>query len=156
MAMAGAPLDGILPGTYTAKLTVNGQSQEQTFELKINPNETWTKADTDARFALWWRIREIFAKANGEILAAMQLTKDTADAGLKKSAVSFTNALVPAGKNLSEIANEPAKLLSKLQTVHWVLFHSEGRPPKSAYDVVDALEREIEAEIAAWNKAKNK
>ena len=57
-------------------------------------------------------------------------------------------------QNLSQIANEPAKLLSKLTSVHWMLFHSEGRPTKSAYDVIDTIEAEIKAEIAAWNKAK--
>jgi hypothetical protein len=60
------------------------------------------------------------------------------------------------GATLSAIANEPSKLLSKLQTVHWILFHSEGRPTQSAYDVVDTLEKEIDAEIAAWNAFKAK
>ena len=63
-----------------------------------------------------------------------------------------SGTLVPQGANLSQIANEPPKLLSKLQTVNAMLFHSEGRPPQSAYDVVDAMEKEIDAEIAAWNE----
>ena len=58
---------------------------------------------------------------------------------------------MPQGANLSQIANEPPKLLSKLQTVNWMLFHSEGRPPQSAYDVVDAMEKEIDDAIASWH-----
>jgi len=73
-----------------------------------------------------------------------------------KRAAEFSEALVPAGQNLSQIANEPAKLLSKLTTVHWMLFHSEGRPTQSAYDVIDVMENEINAEIAAWNEYKAK
>ena len=34
-----------IPGTYTARLTVDGESQERSFELRMNPNETWTQAD---------------------------------------------------------------------------------------------------------------
>ena len=37
-----------------------------------------------------------------------------------------------------------------------MLFHSEGRPPQSAYDVVDAMEKLIDAEIAAWREIKAK
>ena len=64
-----------------------------------------------------------------------------------EQAAAFSGKLVPMGANLSQIANEPPKLLSKLQTVHWMLFHSEGRPPESAYDVVDMLEEKIDALI---------
>ncbi len=81
-----------------------------------------------------------------------QTEKAGADSEIAKRAAAFSNALAPAGKNLSEIANEPAKLLSKLQTVHWVLFHCEGRPPRSAFAVVDTLEKKINAEIAAWQE----
>ena len=59
---------------------------------------------------------------------------------------------MPKGKNLSQIANEPAKLLSKLMTVHWMLFHSEGRPTKSAYAVIDTMDKAINAEIAGWKE----
>jgi hypothetical protein len=37
-----------------------------------------------------------------------------------------------------------------LATVHHVLYSSEGRPPQSAYMVVDELEAGIDAEIATW------
>jgi hypothetical protein len=37
-------------------------------------------------------------------------------------------------------------------SVHWMLFHCEGRPTKSAYDVVDTIEKEINAELAAWKE----
>jgi photosystem II stability/assembly factor-like uncharacterized protein len=161
VSVPGKPPAGIVveakPGTYTAKLKVNGQSQEQSFELHMNPNETWTQADADARFDLWWRIRDIFERANTTIIAAMELSKEAGeDSEIAKQAATFSGKLVPMGANLSQIANEPSKLLSKLQTVHWVLFQSEGRPPQSAYDVVDTLEKEIDAEISAWNEFKEK
>jgi photosystem II stability/assembly factor-like uncharacterized protein len=157
----GKPPAGIVvqakPGIYKARLMVNGESQVQSFELRMSPNETWTQADADARFDLWWRIRTITENTNREIIAAMKLAEEAGEGSdLAKRAAQFSGALVPVGQNLSQIANEPAKLLSKLTTVHWMLFHCEGRPTKSAYDVIDTMEKEINKEIAAWNEFKAK
>ena len=121
----------------------------------MNPNETWTQADADARFKLWWRIRSIAEGANEEIISAMKAAEEAGeDSELAKRAAAFSGKLVPMGANLSQIANEPAKLLTHLTVIHWMLFHSEGRPPQSAYDVVNHLEKKINAEIAAWRQSK--
>ena len=98
-------------------------------------------------------MRTITENANNAIIAAMEVASE---AGRRlrgrQAGPTFIGKLVPRGQNLSQIANEPAKLLSKLTTVHWMLFHSEGRPPQSSYDVIDAMEAEINAEIAAWHE----
>jgi len=159
VAVPGKPPAGIAvqakPGTYKVKLTVDGESQVQSFELRINRNETWTQTDTDARFELWWRIRTIVAQANHEVISAMELAeKSGVGSDVAERAAAFSGALVPVGATLSAIANEPSKLISELTTVHWMLFHSEGRPTESAYAVVDELETEIAAEIAAWREFK--
>ena len=39
------------PGEYTAKLSVDGVEQSSTFKLSINPHETYTKAQIDAKKA---------------------------------------------------------------------------------------------------------
>jgi photosystem II stability/assembly factor-like uncharacterized protein len=141
------------PGTYQAQLTVDGETQTRSFELKMNPNEKWTQADADARFELWWRLRDVFERANTTIIAAMEAAEKAGEGSdVARRATEFSGKLVPMGANLSQIANEPPKLLSKLQTVNWMLFHSEGRPPQSAYDVIDEMEPLVDAEIAAWNQ----
>jgi len=159
IAVPGKPAPGIIVqakvGTYKAKLTVKGKSEVQTFELKMNPNEKYTAEDSSARFELWWRLRSIFERSNREIIAAMELAKEAGgDSEIAKRAKEFSGKLVPQGATLSEIANEPPKMLSKLTTVSSVLFHSEGPPPQSAYDVVDEMEKEIDAEIEAWKAFK--
>jgi hypothetical protein len=138
-------------GNYKARLTVNGKSQVQSFELKMSPNEEYTAEDSAERFKLWWRLRSIFERSNKEINAAMALAKKAGkDSELAKRASEFAGRLVPQGATLSEIANEPPKMLSKLTTVNWMLFHSEGPPTKSAYAVVDEMEKLIDGEIRAW------
>jgi photosystem II stability/assembly factor-like uncharacterized protein len=161
VAVPGKPPAGVIvqakPGTYKARLTANGKTQEQTFGLEMNPNETWTQEDADARFELWMRLRAIFERTNAEIIASMELAKKAGEGSeTAKRAAEFSGKLVPVGATLSAIANEPPKLLSKLGSVNWMLFHSEGRPPKSAYAVIEAMEKQIDAEIAAWKDFKSK
>jgi photosystem II stability/assembly factor-like uncharacterized protein len=160
-AVEGKPAPGIIVqapvGTYRVKLTVNGKVMEQSLELKMNPNEEYTKEDSQKRFELWWRLRSIYERANKEVNEAMKLAKDAGeDSEFARRASEFAGKLVPQGATLSEIANEPPKLLSKLTSVNMVLFHSEGPPPQSCYDVVDDFEERIDAEIEAWREFKSK
>jgi hypothetical protein len=164
----GKPAPGIVvmakPGKYQVRLTVDGQSQAESFELKINPNEKWTKADTDARFELWMKVREITDNANQSIIESREkvavLKERGVDANMLKeieeAQAAFESSLVPVGKTLVQIANEPAKPLPKLATVHHMLYSSEGRPPKSAYAVVAELSKEIDSLIAKWKQVEAK
>ena len=159
-AVPGKPAPGIVVqakvGTYKARLTVNGKSEVQVFELKMNPNEVFSAADSAARFDLWWRLRSIFERSNKEILVALKLAEEVGeDSEIAKGAREFAGKLVPQGATLSEIANEPPKMLSKLTTVCSMLFHSEGPPTQSAYEVVDQMEKLIDAEIEAWRDFKS-
>ena len=159
LAVPGKPAPGIVVqakvGTYKAKLTVNGKSEVQVFELKMNPNEEFTAADSAKRFDLWWRLRSIFERSNKEIIAALKLAEKAGeDSEIAKRASEFAGKLVPQGATLSEIANEPPKMLSKLTTVSSMLFHSEGPPTQSAYEVVDQMEKLIDGEIEAWRSFK--
>lgn len=157
VAVPGKPAPGIVVqakvGTYKAKLTVNGKSYVESFELNMNPNEEYSAKDSAKRFELWWHIRSIFDRANSEILSSLKLAEKHKDnPEVAKMAKAFSGKLVPQGATLSEIANEPPKLLSKLTTVHWTLFHSEGAPTKQAYEVVDDMEKKIDKEIKAWQE----
>ena len=57
------------PGTYQARLTVNGESQTQSFELKANPNETYTRQQTDAKGEFWM---QLYAKADEGVQAVLE------------------------------------------------------------------------------------
>lgn len=160
-AVKGKPAPGIIVqapvGTYRVRLTVDGKSAEQSFELRMNPNESYTAEDSAKRFELWWRLRSIFERSNQEITIAMEMAEKAGpNSEIAKRAMEFSGKLVPQGATLSEIANEPPKMLSKLTTVSSILFHSEGPPPKSCYDVVDQMERQIDAELTAWRQFKSK
>ena len=126
-------------------------------EISTEDVEEFTAEDSAKRFELWWRLRSIFERANKEITGAMAMAKEAGDdSEVAKRAKEFAGKLVPQGATLSEIANEPPKMLSKLTTVSSMLFHSEGPPTKSSYAVVDEMEKLIDAEIADWKAFKAK
>ncbi|MGK7913370.1 MAG: hypothetical protein AB4050_18105 [Synechococcus sp.] len=167
----GKPPSGIIPmakpGTYQVRLTVDGESQTETFELRINPNETYTQAETDARFDLWMKALETVEKGNLAIIQSMEMVeslKERVASGtggnrastllnqIETAATTLSNTLVPVGKTLIQIINEPSTLVVKMQTIHWGLFHSEGAPPASFVQVHEMLDRQFDEAIAAWNQ----
>jgi len=168
----GKPPAGFIPmakpGTYQVRLVANGEGQVEVFELQANPNETWTREDTDARFELWMQLRAVAESANQAVInsrAAVEAMRAEVAGGaggsmgpevIEQAAatqLAFENSLLPVGSTLVQIANEPAKLLPKLQTVSHMLYSSEGRPPASAYAVYESLKVEIQAAIDEWTAA---
>jgi hypothetical protein len=49
----------VLPGNYTARLTVNGNSQTQRFVVKMDPRVKMTRADLEQQFDLGLRMAQI-------------------------------------------------------------------------------------------------
>ena len=57
------------PGTYQVRLTVDGKSQTQSFELNINPNEKYSRQETDRKGKAWM---ELQAKAEEGVQAVLR------------------------------------------------------------------------------------
>ncbi len=153
------------PGTYQVRLVSGTEAQLHPFELGINPNESWTREDTDARFDLWMQLRDTAEMVNQAVIASrasVEEMRELASAGAGGSTggdvaeraadaqVEFENSLLPVGRTLVQIANEPAKLLPKLQTISHMLYSSEGRPTASAYAAYAEIKAEIDSVIAQW------
>lgn len=167
----GKPPSGIVPqarpGTYQVRLTVDGESQTETFDLRINPNEVYTQADTDARFDLWMKAFNTVEQGNLAVIGARDTVADLKERAanaqgnqrvadlletIETAATTFENTLLPVGKTLVQIANEPAKLVSKMQSIHWGLYMSEGPPPASFVAVYEMLDQQICEAISTWNQ----
>lgn len=72
---------------------------------------------------------------------------------IESAASDLSNTLLPVGKTLVQIINEPATLVVKMQSVHWGLYMSEGPPPASFVAVYEMLNEQFNQAIAAWNAA---
>ena len=142
----------------------------QSFELKINPNETYTREQTDAKDAFW---KELYAKAEEGVQtvlaaqAALEEVKaavepDGASPELKAQGAKidqlcsdFIGSMVATGTTLVQIISEPTRPLSMLVTLHNILETSEGPPNQPLREVYAKVANEMDASIARFNTALN-
>jgi photosystem II stability/assembly factor-like uncharacterized protein len=157
------------PGSYQVRLTVDGESQTRPFELKINPNEVYTREQTDEKAAFWM---ELYAKTEEgiqSVLAAKAAQEKVAKAleggsdALKaqaevvdKLAQDYVASMVATGATLVQIISEPTKPLSKLVTLHNIMEHSEGPPNQPMREVYAKIAAEIDEGSAVFNAALDK
>ncbi len=153
------------PGTYQVRLTVDGVSETQPFELRINPNETYTRAQTDAKAEFWM---ELYDKAEegvqaviraqeirAEARAAAEAPGASADLRARADAVEavtdqFIGSMVATGTTLVQIISEPTKPMSILVTLHNILETSEGPPNAPLLAVYELAESRIDEAISSF------
>ena len=65
-----------VPGTYKVRLTVNGKSQEQDFEIVKDPRLPNTQNDYDGQFEFLTKVRNEVSRANEAIIKIRNIQKD--------------------------------------------------------------------------------
>jgi hypothetical protein len=154
------------PGTYQVRLTVNGESQVQTFELEVNPNETYSREETDAKGEFWMRLHAkaeegvqavLIVKAAQEKLVEAAAADGASDelkaqaALIDRLSSDFIGSMVATGTTLVQIISEPTKPLSKLVTLHNIMETSEGPPNQPLREVYARAAAEIDKAIATFS-----
>ena len=153
------------PGTYQVRLTVDGQSQTESFEIEINPNETYTRAETDEKAKTWMALYATAEEGVQTVLEAQAAQKRVAEAlesggasdALQAQAAvvddlcqEFISSMVATGTTLVQIISEPTKPLSMLVTLHNIQEHTEGPPNQPWREVYAKVAGEMDAKIAAF------
>ena len=177
-AIPGRPATNIRPiakpGKYQVKLTVDGVSQVQDFELSINPNEPYTQEESDAKFAFWMDLYQNVEASSQNVLNALDVKKEVTakvqalkDSGASESKVKeleqqaavigklvddYESTYVPVGRTLAEIINQPAKIFTKMIWLHNMMEVSEGPPSQSMLDVYAMLNQQRDAANLEYNK----
>jgi len=170
-AVPGRPATAIQPfarpGKYQARLTVDGHSQTQAFELFINPNEPYTREQTDDKSAFWMELYHNVESSTQDVLAALKVKQDIAvqvqamkDAGASGSKLKaaeqqaavittlvddYEATFVPVGRTLAEIINQPAKIFTKMIWLHNMMEITEGPVSQPMLDVYARLNEERDA-----------
>jgi len=149
------------PGTYEARLTVDGVSQTRKFALSMNPNEPYTQEQADERFAFWMELYGNVETSSQNVLAALKLKEDVAarvqamkdasasaaqiEAAEQQSAViaeavdKYESTFVSTGRTLAEIINLPAKIFTRMAWLHNMMEVTEGPVTASMMDVYSQL-----------------
>ena len=154
------------PGAYQVKLTVDGKTMTQSFEVKKDPRLETTQADFAKQLDLLLKIRDKFSETSDAILQIRDARKQIDD---------ITNRLKdqPSGKAIAEAAkslkakltaveeelyqtknqssqdplNYPIRLNNKLAALTGVVGSADSAPTDQTYTVYEELVGKIDAQL---------
>ncbi len=156
----------VVPGTYQVKLTVDGQTLAQTFEVKPDSRLTTTAADYSKQLDLSLKIRDKLSETHNAIIQIRDVKRQVDDL-LKRVAGQpnfkvINDAGTALNKNLTTVEealyqtknqsnqdplNYPIRLNNKLAALGGVVGGSESAPTAQSFAVYDELVRDIDMNL---------
>src|SRR5204863_5246390 len=160
-----------IPGTYTVKLTADGQTYTQAFEIKRDPRLSTTPEEFQKQAALLAKIRDKLTETHTAVAqicdVKRQLTdlltrisdqpnaKPVADAGRALSAkLSSVEEELYQTKNQSsqDPLNFPIKLNNKLAALGSIVGSADAEPTEQSYQLYDELAAKIDSQLQRLNQ----
>ncbi len=156
-----------VPGSYQVKLTVDGKTQTQNFEIKRDPRLTTTQEDYQKQFDLLAKIRDKVTETHDAILQIRDVRKQVEDVVARTKEQAGAKAIADAAKALNDKMktveealyqtknqsgqdplNYPIRLNNKLAALTGVVASADAAPTEQTYKVYDFLVGEINKELA--------
>jgi photosystem II stability/assembly factor-like uncharacterized protein len=154
------------PGTYQVKLTIDGKSLTQNFEIKPDPRLTTPPADYAKQLELGLKIRDKLSETHNAIIQIRDVRKQVDDL-LKRVAGQpnfkvVNDAGTALSKKLTEIEetlyqtknqssqdplNFPIRLNNKLAALGGVVGSADAAPTAQSYAVYDEVVAQIDAQL---------
>jgi photosystem II stability/assembly factor-like uncharacterized protein len=156
----------IAPGNYQVKLSVDGKTFTQPFEVKADPRLSITPVDYAKQTELGLRIRDKLTETHNAILQIRDVRKQVEDlmkrVGGQPGAKVINDAGVALNKNLTTVEealyqtknqsnqdplNFPIRLNNKLAALGGVVGSAEAAPTAQSYAVYDEVAGAIDAQL---------
>jgi len=156
----------VAPGTYQVKLTVEGKTLTQNFEIKPDPRLTITPADYAKQLELSLKIRDKLTETHNAIIQIRDVRRQVEDllkrvagqpnfkvvndagTALNKNLTAIEEALYQTKNQSSQDPlNYPIRLNNKLAALGGVVAGAESAPTAQSYAVYDELVVQIDAEL---------
>src|SRR6202008_4164217 len=154
------------PGTYQVKLTVEGKSYTQNFEIKSDPRLTTTTTDYAKQLELGLKIRDKLSETHNAIIQIRDVRKQVEDllkrvagqpnfkvvndagTALNKKLTTIEEALYQTKNQSSQDPlNFPIRLNNKLAALGGVVGSAEAAPTAQSYAVYDEVVTQIDVEL---------
>ena len=156
-----------IPGSYQVRLTANGETQTQSFEIKIDPRmEHVTVAQLRERFEFALRIRDRVSQANEAVIEIRRIKGDvddrleqTDDQRIHEQGGKVESNLSAVESEIYQVRNEsrqdplnfPIKLNNKLASLLGVVERGETAPTAQSFRVFDHLSELLQTELIRMN-----
>jgi photosystem II stability/assembly factor-like uncharacterized protein len=157
----------VAPGTYQVRLTLDGKTTTESFEVKPDPRLSTSAADYAKQLELGLKIRDKVTETHNAIIQIRDVRKQVDDllkrlAGqpsykvvneaattLKKNLASVEESLYQTKNQSSQDPlNYPIRLNNKLAALAGVVQSADTAPTEQSYSVFDDLVAQIDAQLA--------
>ncbi|HKA18277.1 MAG TPA: glycosyl hydrolase [Blastocatellia bacterium] len=155
------------PGDYRVRLTVDGQTQTQTFAIKRDPRLTnVTDADLVEQFDLAMKVRDKTSEANGMVILIRDIKKQITERSEKSKDHEVSEVGQALTQKLSAIEEEvyqvrnrsnqdplnfPIKLNNQIAALRRSIETGDGRPTSQSYVVFKELSTQVDVLKARLN-----
>jgi len=161
----------VLPGTYTARMTVNGQSYRQPLTIVKDPRSATSDADLREQFHFLMRIHDKTTQANDAVKMIRNVKAQLADRSRKmppdKSAAfasvakALTDRLSAVESEIYQVKNQsgqdplnyPIRLNNKIAALSGVVGGTDAKPTSQSYTVFNDLSAQLDRQLSAMRGA---
>ena len=161
----------VLPGTYTVRMTVNGQSYRQPLTIVKDPRTTATDADLREQFDLLMRIHNRTSEANDAVKTIRSVKAQLADRATKMPAdrsAAFSSVANSLSDKLSAVESEiyqvknqssqdplnyPIRLNNKIAALSGVVGGADAKPTSQSYTVFNDLSQQLDRQLSTMRTA---
>jgi hypothetical protein len=171
MILWGATQNGpaVLPGAYQVRLTADGVTQTQPFQVLKHPLRPISDADLLFQWNLASRIRDKVNEANLAVIRIRRIKTDIADrikdapAEVRSAGEQLAKALSTVEETVYQVKNQsgqdplnfPIKTNNRLASLLRVAVSGEGRPTGNVEPIFNDLVAELKAETDRLEKTIN-
>ncbi len=162
----------VAPGTYTAKLTVDGKTQTQSFVIVKDPRQTTSsQQDFEKQVALALQIRDKLSQTNQAVIDIREAKKqlgeyvalfkeNTAAKKIVDAAQDLTKRLSTVEEELYQVKNQaredplnyPIRLNNRIAALLGVVEQTDTAPTKQSNMVFEDLATEVNVQLSAARK----
>jgi hypothetical protein len=154
------------PGVYQVKLTVDGKTSTQSFEIKKDPRISTTDTDFAKQFDLLMKIRDKLTDTHNAIIQIRDVRAQVDDLAKRLKDTPNSKVVTDAGKTLNakltaieealyqtknrssqDPLNYPIRLNNKLAALGSVVDSADAAPTAQSYVIYEDLVTRINAEL---------
>jgi photosystem II stability/assembly factor-like uncharacterized protein len=160
------------PGSYQVKLTVDGKTMTETFEVRKDPRVSTTQEEFQKQFDLLTKIRDKFSETSEAIIAIRDVRKQTQDYAARVKDQPNSQPIIDAAKALGDKLtaieeelyqtknrsnqdplNFPIRLNNKLAALANAIAAADAQPTEQQVAVYEDLTGRINAQLEKLRQA---
>jgi photosystem II stability/assembly factor-like uncharacterized protein len=141
-----------VPGRYTVRLTVNGATETQSFDLRMDPNVKVSQANLEAQLALGLKITSAMDRSHEALDQVKAMRKRLDAAHSQKGTSAATKALEAKMEKLATGSGSFEDLNTQLGTLLDAVESADVAPTANAQDTWAEVEGNLRSAMAEWNR----